>query len=121
MSEMNTGIKILIDRMQTNPEDFAIHALKLSGSHSWRGLAEAVVEDKVTFTDEEKRAVSVALREVTRKNFTAKILELLAGPEETTHHEYKFQEYQKNVVVAGTVVGTELGLQTIPPKQRLQK
>lgn len=117
MSEMNTGIKILIDRMRTNPEDFAVHALRISGNHSWRSLAESVVEDREVFTDEEKSAVSVALREVTRKNFTAKILDMLAAPLEETMHEFKFREYAKGVVVADS---TTMALQTIS-KQRLQK
>lgn len=128
MSEINEGVKILIDRMRTHPEDFAPtypgEGYLTRGSHyTWHHLATVVVEDKEVFTSEEKEAVAAALREVTRKNFTARILDLLAAPEEkideTALQAYAFRESMKNsVIIGGTAMNTATG-QTI--KQRLQK
>lgn len=128
MSEMNEGIKILIDRMQTNPEDFAPPyggGRNYLGGNTWRELAVVVIEDKEVFTDEEKEAVSVALREVSRKNFTAKILEMLAAPteDEATMQKYAFEESMRNTAtIAGPFINTTTSaLGVVPPKQRLQK
>lgn len=84
MSEMNEGIRILIDRMKTNPEDFAPPEFTLLDNYhlprgSWRNLVEYAAESSV-FTSQERATVSAAFNEVTRKNFTAKVLETLAAP-----------------------------------------
>jgi hypothetical protein len=83
MSEMNEGIRILINRMKTNPEDFAppgfnVRDAYVKDSAPWRSLAEYAGNASV-FTEEERATVSAALDEVTRKNFTARVLEVLAA------------------------------------------
>jgi len=124
MSEMNEGIKILIDRMQTHPEDFAppMHGRDyITRGGTWRELAVVAVEEKdEVFTHEEKKAVAVALREVSRKNFTAKVLEMLAAPaeDEAMLQKYAFEESMRNT--ATIMPAALMGLQTVP-KQRLQK
>jgi hypothetical protein len=107
---MNEGISILIDRMRTNPEDFApsayINSLNRAGSSSWRSLAEYAADAQV-FTAEERAAVTGALDEVTRKNFTAKILELLAAPSaEEEMRQYKLKEEQNYLLTTATSQGT---------------
>jgi hypothetical protein len=83
---MNEGINILIERMKTNPEDFAPPGFNprdayVMRSDSWRNLAEYAIGNDV-FTAEEKAAVAAALREVTRLTFTAKVLEIMTAPVE---------------------------------------
>ncbi len=103
MSEMNEGVRILIDRMKTHPDEFSPY----SGSvYDWRGLAQHVVESEA-FSDEERQAVTTALQEVTRKTFTAHVLGMLAGPPPKKYYEEKYsQEYdvqRYNIIAQGSV------------------
>lgn len=97
---MNEGVSMLIARMESNPEDFMIGIEKFAfqGQGSWRALAEAVIDDKRMFTDEEKMAVSSALIDVSRKNFTAKVLELLTAP--PVPQEHYAHEYAKSLTIS---------------------
>lgn len=103
---MNEGIRILIERMESNPEDFApmFHHdayIVPRGGATWRSLAEVVTEDKTLFTEEEKFAVTVALREASRTNFTAKVLEVMTSPP-AVKYNYQSEEYNKGVIGAST-------------------
>lgn len=101
--EMNDGVCILIARMESNPEDFALRGPRDHDSYvmgrfpsmSWRQLADMVVEeDKQIFTKEEKAAISAALIKVSRTNFTAKVLERLT----TTPQEPEEEAYEKHAM-----------------------
>ncbi len=89
---MNDGILVMLERMQTNPEDFAPPGFNMKGNYvtrsdTWRNLAEYAAVNEI-FTEEERATVATALREVTRKVFTAKVLELLTAPHEYSHEQY---------------------------------
>lgn len=103
---MNEGINILIERMKTNPEDFAPPGFNTKGNYvlrsdTWRNLAEYAINSDV-FTAEEKAAVDAALKEVTRLTFTAKVLEIMTAPVE---HEYSLEQYTKPVIMGGSLIG----------------
>jgi hypothetical protein len=106
MSEMNEGIRILIDRMKTHPDDFSPYGVS---SYDWRGLAQHVIESAETFTDEERQAVTTALQGVTRKTFTAHVLSMLAGPPPKTYYEEKYSQeydvkrYAQNMMAQGSI------------------
>lgn len=108
MSEMNEGVRILIDRMQTHPEDFAPPGFSMRDAYvmksgSWRNLAEYAANTSV-FTEEERAAVTAALDEVTRKNFTAKVLEMLAAPQKVYEGvEYFQREYEKAALTGSNI------------------
>lgn len=63
MSELSTGVKTLVSRMETNPEEFFGEATK------WRFMFKDTFRD--VLTEPEKGALHAALREVRRKEFDA--------------------------------------------------
>ena len=68
---MIDGMKIILERMKTNPEEFVNH-LGLVGR--WENIVQMNAE---VLTDEEKRVFNKALTELKRENFTAKVLQTL--------------------------------------------
>ena len=71
---MNTGIQILIERMKTNPEEFATP--QHGGSAKW----ENIVRDYYEFLEEEdKAAYQQARRELVQGELTEVVMKKLAG------------------------------------------
>lgn len=85
---MNTGVQIILDRMDTNPEEFEMEHVD-----KWGDIIHAIharVEGKVStnnldtnkplrfLTDPEVRAMYDKLEDVRRENFTADVLRRLA-------------------------------------------
>lgn len=63
MSELSTGVKTLVSRMETHPEEFFGEATK------WRFMFGDRFRD--VMTEPEKAALHAALKEVRRKEFDA--------------------------------------------------
>lgn len=77
MDEMSTGVKIILDRIKEFPDDF----INAFNTHNrWVKLADQVLRDKDTFTDEERRAVRTALRDARRAEFDGAVIGTLAEP-----------------------------------------
>ena len=68
---MIDGMKIILERMKTNPEEF-VNNLGLVGR--WENI---ITMNKDVLTDEEMKAFKDALRELRRESFTAKVLQTL--------------------------------------------
>lgn len=75
--EFSTGVKIILDRIRDFPDDF-INAF--SPNSRWGKLADHIIREKDTFTDEERRAVRAALRDARRADFDGKVIGTLAEP-----------------------------------------
>jgi hypothetical protein len=75
--EFSTGVKIILDRIKEFPDDF-INAF--SPNSRWGKLADHIIREKDTFTDEERRAVRTALRDARRADFDGKVIGTLAEP-----------------------------------------
>lgn len=69
---MNNGIKLILARMETNPEEFV-------DKHKWRHLVE---NDWPMFTEEEQKAYSTKLREILIDRFSEEVLKTLMEDEE---------------------------------------
>ena len=69
---MNDGVKILLERMKTHPEEF-VSSMQL-GRTKWSSLVDFY--DNV-LTDEEKKAIKDGVIELNRAEFTKKVLEML--------------------------------------------
>jgi hypothetical protein len=92
---MNTGVQILLERMDTNPEEF------IEGGYSkWNDIVNAVHARKNTpeahkntaplpfLTEPEVNALYEKLEDVRRENFTADVLRRLADtPKEQTQDD----------------------------------
>ena len=84
---MNTGVQIILDRMDTNPEEFMP---EVTGKYSdkWRNIILSVhmrveggkdYEDQLSFlNDKEIKAMYDKLEDVRRENFTIDVLRRLA-------------------------------------------
>ena len=68
---MIDGMKIILERMKTNPEEFVNNLGRIG---RWESI---ITMNNDVLTDEEMKAFTDALRELRRENFTAKVLQTL--------------------------------------------
>ena len=74
---MNTGIQILIERMKTNPEEFA------TPQHGGKAKWENIVRDYYEFLEEEdKVAYQQARRKLVQSELTEVVMKKLAGADD---------------------------------------
>jgi hypothetical protein len=71
---MNNGLKIILARMDTNPEEFI-------EKHKWRHLVES---EWPMFTEEEQKAYTSKLREILGDVFSEQVLKVLMEEEKET-------------------------------------
>jgi hypothetical protein len=76
---MNNGMKLILARMETNPEEFV-------DKHKWRHLVES---DWPMFTEEEQKAYSAKLREILIDRFSEEVLKTLMEDEDKPTMKYK--------------------------------
>lgn len=79
MSEINEGVRILVERMKTNPEEFQEGVVS-----KWAHVVR-IAADAKWMTDEERKLLDDAANEVQRNAFTARVLEALTQGEEFDH------------------------------------
>lgn len=108
---MNEGVQILLDRMDTNPEEFDDYAGKwgdiIGAVHARRDIPEAHKKDAPLpfLSDPEINALYEKLEDVRRENFTADVLRRLADDsiKEVTQPElWKTSYSSSNQPVLGT-------------------
>jgi len=73
---MNMGLEILIERMKTNPEEWAKMSDKAMGR--WESIVHLYWD---YFTNEDKTAYLEARHEVLADEFSEEVLKILAGEE----------------------------------------
>lgn len=71
---MNTGIRILIERMKTNPEEWA--SMTTRGRGRWEA---AVHEYWEYFKEEDQNAYREARNALLQEQFTERVMKILAG------------------------------------------
>jgi hypothetical protein len=76
MSEINEGVRILVERMKTNPEEFTDGL-----SSRWAEVVHTASGAK-WLTDEEHKLLNDASNQVQRDRFTARVLKALTKEEE---------------------------------------
>ena len=79
--DMNEGIRLLLERMKTNPEEFDIEDGGLYSSNKWGKLVHDALRDEV-FSEGERSAVREAFCQVRRNNFTSDVLRTLTATAE---------------------------------------
>ena len=78
---MNNGMKLILARMETNPEEFV-------DKHKWRRLVES---DWPMFTEEEQKAYSAKLREILIDRFSEEVLKTLMEDEDEDKPTMKYK------------------------------
>jgi len=89
IEDMNEGVRILLERMETHPQEFNNGIL-----HKWADVVGDVMQrargeaNPVPFLDDaEVQAIYDKLRDLERHEFTAKVLRKLADTPEEREHE----------------------------------
>jgi hypothetical protein len=72
---MNDGVKILLERMKTNPEEFVSEY----GSSKWGSL---IASYKEFLEPEDRQALTDSMNVVLQQRFTEKVMEELIEPKE---------------------------------------
>jgi len=83
---MNDGVKILLARMETHPEEFAYDPRE--GMSKWGRLLDNF---RHCLTKEEINAVEVGLRNIERDRFTELVMTELLDPHENVQQEINFR------------------------------
>ena len=112
---MNEGVQILLDRMDTNPEEFDDYAGKwgdiIGAVHARRDIPEAHKKDAPLpfLSDPEINALYDKLEDVRRENFTSDVLRRLADtPKEIAQQELWDTSYSSsNLPHIGTPMTTK--------------
>lgn len=95
---MNDGVKILLERMKTNPEEFV-------GVHSkWNH----VISEHIAFLEEDDRkAITGGLDKIMQQHFTEEVMKELIDP----HQETKdwVEKVMDSHGIAGSTKGTTWG------------
>lgn len=84
---MNTGVELLLKRMETNPDDF-VYSPHSGGMSRWMRLVDHAIGEEL-LTLEEHDAIKAGLKEVKRLRFTEMVMTELAGVEDEPSEEGK--------------------------------
>lgn len=107
MSDMNTGIEIILERMKTHPDEFVIGS-PIFYDNKWGSFFREIM-DAEYFNEAEKEAVLIAIREASRENFTGRVMQHLAGENEPkgvqAHYVFHTQPQQQLTSLPNVGVG----------------
>lgn len=91
--EFCTGVRVLLERMKTNPEEF-VRGLrdpsKLYVETKWGSILDRDYLKSV-LTDAEFAAIEAAIRDIRREQFTANVMRTILGAEEKRSVEDPFK------------------------------
>lgn len=90
---MNDGVKILLERMQTHPEEFVPN----NGSSKWGSLIAAYKE---FLEPEDRQALSLGVNKLLQQAFTEKVLEELVDPTEERNVKKRGNMFTQNLRAA---------------------
>jgi hypothetical protein len=96
---MNTGVELLIKRLKDCPEDFHYDPTT-DRSSKWNSLLmEALRSDVIT--EEEKVALRAEVTEMGRARFTERVMQALAGVDETSEDPKSLEDVIKQYRATG--------------------
>jgi hypothetical protein len=98
---MNDGVKILLERMKTHPEEFFDESSKLHVTSKWGKL----IADHQDFLEpEDKNALNDGLKKLHRQIFTEKVLEELVDPKKSDNWADSVMQ-AKGIALGGMTTG----------------
>jgi hypothetical protein len=96
---VNTGVEILLKRIKDCPDDFQ-YDVSTDRSSKWNSLLmEALRSDVIT--EEEKVALRAEVTEMGRARFTEKVMQALAGVDETSEDPKSLEDVIKQYRATG--------------------
>ena len=72
---MLAGVKIILERMKTHPEDFTYRPL--TGMNKWNALIDKAIGEEI-LTQEEIDALNDGLKSCRREMFNQKVMQVMA-------------------------------------------
>lgn len=101
---MLEGIKLLIERMETNPEEFTGDL-----SYRWSNIMQDLAKHGPEFLDpEDMMALNLKVKEVRRKELNAKIMDEIATQKRLKRAQEEYEDKLKlenSVLAKGAVMG----------------
>ena len=101
---MNEGVKILLERMKTNPEEFIADGY---GSSKWASL---IMQYRDYLNEEDKKVLTDALNELTQQRFTEAVMKELLAPEEDNSLGKPWYSKQSAMPLGGATPARTSGL-----------
>ena len=95
---MNTGVEILLRRMETHPEEFTPPIQH--GTSKWADLIHAY-KDHIDAEDYE--ALKLGMKKVLQDKFTERVMQMLAGVDETSEQG---KSLTSSIGMGGATLGT---------------
>ena len=95
---MNTGVELLLKRMETHPEEFVVRVQY--GASQWTGLISQFIDH---LDEEDRNALEAGTRRCHQEVFTGKVMQSLAGEGESSD-EGKF--LTSSIGMGGATQGT---------------
>ena len=92
---MNEGVKILLERMKTNPEEFTTQ-------EKWGHLIQS---HKMFLNGEDAKALDDALNELMQQRFTEKVMKELLAPEDDSLGKPWYSKQGNITLSAGQTLG----------------
>ena len=109
IEDMNEGVRMLIKRIESDPQEFDEGSLNKWG----RVLGGFPERYRDILTKDEIEAIEAKLKEAQRANFTSLVMRVLTGTDEYSQEQaYKEQIYQRTVAGnrgLGAQIGTSVG------------
>jgi hypothetical protein len=106
---MNDGVKILLARMETHPEEFMDNLWH--GQTKWGGLLNTF---RHCLTKEEINAIDEGVRDIERGRFTELVMKELLDPQEDVQGELSLDPY-KTQILPSSITYTSEPLVNIKP------
>jgi hypothetical protein len=105
MEHMNEGVKIILERLKTNPEDFVLKN-PYSQTTKWSNLlSEALTAEFLS--EEEKKELQEEVYKSNRDSFTARVMQTLLVQDEPSDLGKLYHMVQNATVTGGqTLVGS---------------
>jgi len=97
---MNEGVKILLARMETNPDEFLVEGMHISSK--WGNLIAEYLE---SLDPEDANTLKAGLNKIKQQHFTEKVMKELLAPEDDSLGKPWYTTRAKGTPLAGTTQG----------------
>lgn len=96
---MNDGVKLLLERMKTNPEEFI--APINTGASKWGHLIESYMD---SLDAEDQQAIKDGYKEIHQQRFTEQVMKELLAPEEDASLGKPWYSKQDSITLSGGAI-----------------
>jgi len=115
---MNGGVKIILERMRTHPDEFVLGS-PIAYDSKWGSFLREIM-DAEYFDETEKDAVRIAIREANREDFTGRVMQRLAGEDKASDEgKYLFRPLINPYYGQGLVSQIQAGQSILSQSQQV--